>query len=55
MRGSPRANAMSPDKQSLEALIRTGLVDGSYRVERLIGEGGNEYFETSTHLHRIGG
>jgi hypothetical protein len=31
---------MSPNKQSLEALIGTGLVDGSYRVERLIGEGG---------------
>jgi len=41
---------MSPDKQSIEALIGTVLVDGSYRVERLIGEGGMGAVYEATHL-----
>jgi serine/threonine protein kinase len=41
---------MSPDKLSMEALIGTVLVDGSYRVELLIGEGGMGAVYEATHL-----
>ncbi len=41
---------MSPDKPAIEALIGTVLVDGSYRVERLIGEGGMGAVYEATHL-----
>jgi serine/threonine-protein kinase len=41
---------MSPDKPSIEALIGTLLVDGSYRVQRLIGEGGMGAVYEATHL-----
>ena len=48
--GIHKGHAMSPDKPSMEALIGTVLVDGSYRVERLIGEGGMGAVYEATHL-----
>ena len=41
---------MSPDKQSMEALIGTVLVDGAYRIEGLIGEGGMGAVYAATQL-----
>jgi serine/threonine-protein kinase len=41
---------MSPDKQATEAMIGTVLVDGSYRVDGLVGEGGMGAVYQATHL-----